>query len=124
MTSETEDDDEYTRLLRAAAAIDPIPVRLELVDEILIGLLDLLRRDTAVHPAQWVQLDSSDREYVLRRGAMILIRAAGVRNKTWKALPAHGREQSDILLRGAEALGVHTGWAGWPETDGRRIFRP
>ena len=83
-------DEEYVRLLRVACGIDPV---------------------------QWEYQDQAGREYVLAQGRMALVRASGIRRKTWNALPARSRARSDILLRGAEVLGIDTAWTGWTNAD-------
>lgn len=79
-------EDEYTRLLRVAAGIDPM---------------------------RWAVADGATRRYVLAQGRVLLVRASGVGRRTWNALPDRCRAQSVILLRGAEVLGIDTTWAGW-----------
>jgi len=111
-------DAELELLLRSAAWAGP--VRLQLSDAILVTLLALLERlrpDRRIHPAQWDEMDPADREYLLARGQMILISASGVHRKTFYALPARIRAQSVILLRGAEVLGIDTAWGGWNDEE-------
>jgi hypothetical protein len=73
----------------------------------------LLRTAAGIDSHQWGLLDYPGREYVLAQGRMALVRASGVRRKTWNALPPRSRARSDILLSGAAALRIDTDWAGW-----------
>jgi hypothetical protein len=86
LLTQLEAQAEYCRLLRTAAGIDSM---------------------------QWEKLDHPGREYALAKGRMALLRAAKVSRRAWNAMPAYSDQRSAVMLKGAEALGIDTRWAGW-----------
>lgn len=73
----------------------------------------LLREAARCPVVQWVMSEWEERRAILNAGLRRLLRAAGVRLANWCQLPPFSKARSDILLRGAEALGIATEWPGW-----------
>jgi hypothetical protein len=73
-----------------------------------------LRREAAgVSAGDWLFSDEEVREEIHERGMRALVEAAGWDLAKWEALAEYSKERSDVLLSGAEQLGIETGWGGW-----------
>jgi hypothetical protein len=73
----------------------------------------LLRMAAGTTTADYVFAEEVGRELIHDRGRAALVSAAGRTMSEYVALPPNSKARSDILLRGAEVLGIETRWEGW-----------
>lgn len=78
-----------------------------------VSLARLMREAASVSAVNWVFSDGEVRGEIHDRGARALVEAAGWSLAEWEGLPGHSKARSDVLLSGAEKLGIFTDWAGW-----------
>lgn len=95
-------DDELWRELRTGPSDDRVE------------LAQLLRRASGVSAANWVMSEMYERTAAWLAGLVRLVRAAGASVFAYFDAPPWSRARSDVLLAGAQALGIATGWRGWP----------
>ena len=81
-------------------------------DKVLLARM--MREAAGVSAADWIFSDGEVRGEIHDRGARALVHAAGWDLAEWEALAEHSKARSDILLSGAEKLGIDTEWKGWP----------
>lgn len=82
------------------------------MDRVAFGRM--LREAHGASAADWVFSDQAEREAIHAVGLKRLIHAAGLSLATYGALRECSKARSDVLLRGAGALGIETDWRGWP----------
>lgn len=78
-----------------------------------IGYARLLRSAAGSTARDWVMSDQPDRDAIHLRGLLALIWAAGVRLFAYFDLPAFSPARAQVLLAGADRMGLATDWAGW-----------
>lgn len=79
-----------------------------------VRLARLMREAAGVSAANWVFSDEEVRGEIHDRGTRALVHAADWDLTEWEALAENSKARSDVLLRGAEKLGIATEWGGWP----------
>jgi hypothetical protein len=78
-----------------------------------IACARLLRVAAGVSAADWVFSSLCEREKIHLSGLVKLVQAAGARLFGYVDLPRCSKARSDVLLKGAAALGIETDWGGW-----------
>lgn len=76
----------------------------------------LLREASGKTAGDWIFSEEPGRRQIHQNGLMRLIWAAGLSLAQYHALRECSKDRSDVLLRGAEKLGIATVWHGWPDT--------
>lgn len=74
----------------------------------------LLREAAGVSTADWIFSDEEVRGEIHDRGTRVLVQAADWDVTEWESLAEKSKARSDVLLSGAEKLGIATEWKGWP----------
>jgi hypothetical protein len=95
-------DDELWRELRTGPSDDRVE------------FAQLLRKASGMSAADWVMCESRERTAAWLAGLVRLVRAARASVFAYFDAPLWSRERSDVLLAGAQSLGIATGWRGWP----------
>ena len=78
-----------------------------------IAYATLLRTAAGVSAGDWVMSEQPERIAIHVRGLLALIWAAGCRLFAYFDMPPFSAARSEVLLTGAEKLGVFTEWDGW-----------
>ena len=73
----------------------------------------LLRRAAGASAGDWVFAEQPGRDAIHVRGLLALVWAAGSRLFAYFDLPPFSPERAQVLLAGADTLGVPTDWKGW-----------
>jgi hypothetical protein len=92
----------------------PLPVGVPVDITERLNLARLMREAAGVSAADWVFSDGEVRGEIHDRGTRVLVQAAGWDFAEWEGLAENSKARSDILLSGAEKLGIETDWRGWP----------
>jgi hypothetical protein len=74
----------------------------------------LLRQAAGTSTADYVFAERDVRQVIHDAGRATLVHAAGWDMSAYAALPPVSKARSDVLLKGAAALGIETEWTGWP----------
>jgi hypothetical protein len=98
----TEDEADLLRELRCGPADDRV------------AMARLLREASGTSVADWVMSEIGERTAAWLGGLFRLVRAAGASLFAYFDAAPWSRARSDVLLAGAEALGIATDWVGWP----------
>jgi hypothetical protein len=79
----------------------------------LAGYRRLLIAAAGLTEQDWQAASYDVREAVLLHGRDTLISRSGIAPGEWRRLPPYSQARADVLLSGARALGITTGWTGW-----------
>lgn len=79
-----------------------------------VAYATLLRRASGASAGDWVFSDQRERDAIHVSGLLALVWATRCRLFAYFDMPPFSPSRAEVLLAGAERLGIATDWDGWP----------